>query len=536
MSTIRVRQILSNLNVNQKAALKKLLPAKVSMPSVETQKYPSALLNVLPDDAVGKYAHLGILTEQLLRLPSAEINMDALIEHMFGYLSNFTEDIETKVKASATTQPFLDCLVVTRQALEKVLRSGAEEGSLKYEEEVVYESVAGHPDMWNNTQVFEVKLTGMLKDNWTSFLFQVFAYGALMPSVKDVYLVLPLQKMVWHYSLASWTKRTEFRQFLTSWSTTAQTDRVTAHLNASILCAAHSIGCHIEKVPKAKSKTPLTDTIRGVCHSPAPYQMFLNGGRGGEIKIEDKDIASALALVEQSGARIFVHSEYMINLSNKEVTDENEEENKEEKEDEEENKTPWHERRLNKNLTVTKAFGGKGVVVHVGKYTKILDKYKSIAKQNGEKINEKDKNDKYVKLSIQEGLQNMRDMITHCLEHATQECPLLLETPAGQGTELLTDMKEFLDFVESFGTPKLRACIDTCHVFAAGHDPKTYIETALSRPGLVKLVHYNDSLGTCGSCVDRHAPIFSGEGLIGFPKMSEIAALCTAHTIPMIIE
>lgn len=490
MSTIRVRQILSNLNVNQKTALKKLLP-KAPMPSVETQKYPSALLNVLPDDAVGKYAHLGILTEQLLRLPSAEINMDSLVEHMFGYLSEYTDAMETKVKTSATTQPYLDCVLATRQALEKVLRSGAEEGSLKYEEEVVYESVAGHPDMWNKTQVFEVKTTGMLKDNWTSFLFQVFAYGALIPTVKDVYLVLPLQKMVWHYSLAGWTKRTEFRQFLTSWSTTAQTDRVTAHLNATVLCSMHSIGCHIEKVKKAKSKTPLTDTIRGVAHSSAPFQMFLNGGRGGEIKIEDSDIASALALVEQSGARIFVHSEYLINLANKD------------------NEDKWHEKMLNKNLQVTKAFGGKGVVVHVGKSCK-LDKA--------------------------EAVEVMRGAITRCLEHATPECPLLLETPAGQGTELLTDMNEFLDFVQSFNTPKLRACIDTCHVFAAGHDPKTYIEEALKRPGLVKLVHYNDSLGTCGSCVDRHAPIHSGEGRIGFPKMSEIATLCTANSIPMIIE
>lgn len=490
-SQLRVRQILSNLNVVQKTALKKLLPPKLSVPSVETQKYPSALLNILPDDEVGKYAHLGILTEQLLRLPSAEINLDALLEHLFGYLSVYTDQMEAKVKSSATTQPFLDCLVTTRQALEKVLRSSQEEGVLKYEEEVVYESVAGHPDMWNKTQVFEVKLTGMLKDNWTSFLFQTFAYGALMPTVKDVYLVLPLQKTVWHYNLANWSKRTEFRDFLTSWSSKAQTDRVASGIQASLLCAMHSIGHHIEKVSKTKSKTPITDTIRGVALSPAPYQMFLNGGQNGTMNIDDKDVASALALVEQTGVRIFVHSQYLINLSN---TD---------------NQEKWHEKLLMKNLDICKAFGGKGVVVHVGKSKK------------SDKV---------------EAIETMRSAITRCLDSATEDCPLLLETPAGQGTELLTDMKEFLDFVESFNTPKLRVCIDTCHVFAAGHDPKVYIETALARPGLLKLVHYNDSLGKCGSCVDRHAPIHSGDGLIGFPKMSEIATLCSAHHIPMIIE
>jgi deoxyribonuclease-4 len=484
-STIRVRQILSNLNVIQKTALKKLLPPKLSVPDCVTNKYPSALLGLLPEDEVGKYAHLGIITEDLLRLPSAELSLETLLEVLRGYLSDFSDSEEAKLRKSVTTQPYLDCVKATRVSLEAVLRSTEAEGPLKFEEEVVFGSVAGHPDMWNKTQVFEVKTTGMLKENWTSFLFQVFAYGALMPSVKDVYLVLPLQKLVWHYSMASWTKRSEFREFLTSWSTTAQTDRVAAHLQASLLCAEHSIGCHI-----GKQKT-LTETIRPVAHSPAPYQIFLSGPQNSNIKTDDKDLASARALIDASGARIFVHSQYLINLSNKESTD------------------AWHEKLLIKNLQVCRAFGGKGVVVHVGKS---------------------------VKLPKEEALEQMRGAIQRCLEHAHPDCPLLLETPAGQGTELLTDMKEFLDFVESFATDKLRVCLDTCHVFASGHDPKKYLEEALSRPGLLKLVHYNDSLGACGSCVDRHAHICSGEGLIGFPKMSEIAEICSAHEIPMVIE
>jgi deoxyribonuclease-4 len=485
MATLRVRQILSNLNVNQKTALKKLLPSKLSVPDCVTNKYPSALLGILPDDEVGKYAHLGILTEQLLRLPSETITVDTLLEVLRGYLSDFSDAMETKLTKSVTTQPYLDCVKTTRVELEKVLRSTAEEGPLKFEEEIVFGSVAGHPDMWNQTQVFEVKTTGMLKENWTQFLFQAFAYGALMPSVKDIYLVLPLQKLVWHYSMASWTKRTEFRSFMTSWSDTAQTDRVTAGVQASLLCAAHCIGCHI-----GKQKT-LTDTIRAVAHSPAPYQIFLSGPQNSNIKADDKDLASARALVEQTGARIFVHSQYLINLSNKDAED------------------GWHEKLLIKNLQVCRAFGGQGVVVHVGKS---------------------------VKLPKAEALEQMRAAIGRCLEHAHADCPLLLETPAGQGTELLTDMKEFLDFVDSFGSPKLRVCLDTCHVFASGHDPKAYLETALARPGLLKLVHYNDSLGACGSCVDRHAHIATGEGLIGFPKMSEIAAICSTHNIPMVIE
>jgi deoxyribonuclease-4 len=485
MSTLRVRQILHNLNVNQKTALKKLLPPKLPVPDCTTHKYPSALLSSFPEDEIGRYAHLGIFTEELLRLPSAEITLETLLEAMRGSITDCSDEMEAKVRKSVTTQPYLDCVKATRVALEAVLRSGAEEGPLKFEEEIQFGSVAGHPDMWNNTQVFEVKTTGMLKDNWTSFLFQVFSYGALMPSVKDVYLVLPLQKLVWHYKLDSWKTRTEFREFLTSWSTTAQTDKVASGIQASLLCAEHAIGCHI-----GKQKT-LLETVRAVSHSPAPFQIFLSGPQNSNIKSDDKDLAATRTLIESTGARIFVHSQYLINLSNKDTPD------------------AWHEKLLAKNLQICRAFGGQGVVVHVGKS---------------------------VKLPKAEALEQMRGAIQRCLEHAHEDCPLLLETPAGQGTELLTDMKEFLDFVESFGSPKLRMCLDTCHVFAAGHDPKIYLETALARPGLLKLVHYNDSLGACGSCVDRHAHIGSGEGLIGFPKMSEIAEICSAYEIPMVIE
>lgn len=485
MSTLRVRHLLSNLNVNQKTELKKLLPSKLPVPAVATHKYPSALLSVLPDDEVGKYAYLGILTEQLLGLPSSEIHLKSLLEILRVTVPACTETMEAKITKSVTTQPFLDCVVETRKELEKVLRTGEAEGTLKVEEEISWGSVAGHPDLWNKTQIFEIKTTGMLKENWISFLFQVFAYGSLMPEAKDLYLVLPLQKLVWHFNLASWSKRKEYREFLCAVSTTAQTDGVASQEKAARLCSEHCIGCHIGKL-----KT-LLGTVQSVGVSPAPYQIFLSGPQNSTFKVDDADVAATRQHIEASGQRFFVHSQYLINLSNKETPD------------------AWHIKLLKKNLEITNAFGGKGVVVHVGKS---------------------------VKMDKTEALEQMRYAIGQCLEAASEECPLLLETPAGQGTELLTDRKEFLDFVESFQTPKLRMCLDTCHVFAAGWNPKEYLEEALKRPGLLKLVHYNDSLGACGSCVDRHAHISTGQGQIGFQTMEKIAQICTAHKIPMVIE
>lgn len=477
---MRVRQILSGLDSVKKNELKKLLPPHLSVPEVETHKYPSALLSSLPNDDTGPYAYLGIIAENMLRLPSAEITLESLISVTKSVVPDWSPLAEAKVRKSVTTQPFLDCLVYTRGKLESVLRST---GTLRYEEVVTSGSVEGHPDMWNDTQVFEIKLTGMLKQNWVSFLFQVFAYAALMPSVTDVYLVLPLQKMVWRCEVRTWVNRTKFRDFLVDWSTNAQTVGVDQGVKAQLLCMTHGIGSH---VPKEKT---ILSTVASVADAGVPVQIFLSGPQNSNIKADDADLAAALSLVEKTGARIFVHSQYLINLSNKE------------------NKDDWHTKLLSKNLQVTRAFGGKGVVVHVGKS---------------------------VKLPKEEALDQMRLAIQTTLEDATPECPLLLETPAGQGTELLTDMKEFLDFVESFKTPKIRVCVDTCHVFAAGHDPLEYLKEALKRPGLLKLVHYNDSLGTCGSCVDRHALV--GTGHIGFPKMSDIATVCSANKIPMVIE
>jgi deoxyribonuclease-4 len=128
----------------------------------------------------------------------------------------------------------------------------------------------------------------------------------------------------------------------------------------------------------------------------------------------------------------------------------------------------------------------------------------------------------------------MQETLKNALAHATPDCPLLLETPAGQGTELLRGAEEFMDFVESFGDQRLRACLDTCHVFACGHKPLEYLGKMRERAGLLKLVHYNDSAAPCGSCVDRHA--YMGTGHIGMEGMKAIAELCTAGQVPMVIE
>jgi deoxyribonuclease-4 len=121
------------------------------------------------------------------------------------------------------------------------------------------------------------------------------------------------------------------------------------------------------------------------------------------------------------------------------------------------------------------------------------------------------------------------------MEHATPSCPILLETPAGQGTEVLINRAAFIAFINDIPDPRLQICIDTCHVFAAGEDPLDYVtEVVAHQKERLGLIHFNDSATLCGSCVDRHA--FMGEGHVGLATLSKIAGIATAASIHMVIE
>ena len=149
--------------------------------------------------------------------------------------------------------------------------------------------------------------------------------------------------------------------------------------------------------------------------------------------------------------------------------------------------------------------GARGVVVHVGKSTT---------------------------QPLPEAMANMRANLLTALEHASPSCPILLETPAGQGTEVLRTSAEFAAFVADINDPRLRICVDTCHVFACGEDPEAYL--AAMPPAYTKLIHFNDSATPCGSCLDRHA--FIGQGHIGIEKMTAVAIAGTSSATPMVIE
>lgn len=343
-------------------------------------------------------------------------------------------------------------------------------GKVVYDTVLEYKSVQGHPDGQTETQLFKVK---MKEKEWKNFLLEAYSYGSLELRATELFLVLPLHGKVINLKLDEWPlkNRMKWRDLLASEKEEKNNDIKFG----MIIQKRFNIGMHVQKKPS------LVSTLEGL-NDIQPFQIFLGNPSSAKLSISDTELTKAAAVMGKK--RVYVHTPYIINLCKDGLRDE----------------------ALVRNIEYSKKAGCKGVVVHVGKSTT---------------------------KPLSEAMENMRKTIADAMTFATPDCPLLLETPAGQGTETLTDRDEFLGFVMSFGDPRLALCVDTCHVFTNGHDPLEYLQRA-HETGLLRLVHFNDSATTCGACVDRHAYI--GTGYLGPEKMAKLASFCSVIAVDMVIE
>lgn len=155
---------------------------------------------------------------------------------------------------------------------------------------------------------------------------------------------------------------------------------------------------------------------------------------------------------------------------------------------------PWIQLLLHE-LYISHLLGSVGVVIHVGKHTT---------------------------QSREQGIENMRTALEYIIEVLHQKqlnAKIVLETPAGQGTELLTDLGDFLIFYSQFSKEQrkyLGICVDTAHVWAAGYElSDVYKAIAVANAtNDVVAIHLNNSKVAKGSRVDRHATLFDITGTI----------------------
>ena len=142
-------------------------------------------------------------------------------------------------------------------------------------------------------------------------------------------------------------------------------------------------------------------------------------------------------------------------------------------------------------------------------------------------------------------LKQVRERMLPLLDDLTHDDDpfLLLESTAGQGSSLCSRTWDFTPYFEALEAhPKLGVCLDTCHVFAAGHDltgPGGMHRTLdllveAVGGGRLKLIHANDSMEVKGSHRDRHANI--GAGHIGEDPFRALMTHPATEGVPLVIE
>lgn len=226
----------------------------------------------------------------------------------------------------------------------------------------------------------------------------------------------------------------------------------------------------------------------------SPCQVFVSNARSGKMDANIMtDAKEAAIIIKDNRISCYIHAPYTINLCNPAEDDD------------------YQMTCLTKNLKVGIAMGAKGVVVHTG------------ARKKSE---------------LKAALDMMETNVRKAIEHATPSCPLMLETPVGEGTEVVTTKEELNDFFNRFifdEKCKLRLCLDTCHVFASGIDPLEYLEWWIDHSDIpIGLIHFNDSATEFGSHKDRHAP--AGDGYIGKEKMMKVYCIAQQYGIDMVTE
>jgi len=131
---------------------------------------------------------------------------------------------------------------------------------------------------------------------------------------------------------------------------------------------------------------------------------------------------------------------------------------------------------------------------------------------------------------VEAGIARYAANLDRAIEQSgTQKGLVLLETTAGQGTNLGSTFEELAAIINASVHPdRLGVCYDTCHTFAAGYDirtPEAYAATfdafdrIIGLPRL-KFFHLNDTKNEFGSHKDRHEHIGQGEiGEQGFRNL-----------------
>lgn len=142
---------------------------------------------------------------------------------------------------------------------------------------------------------------------------------------------------------------------------------------------------------------------------------------------------------------------------------------------------------------------------------------------------------------VEAGIRLTAALLSEMLAAVPNSATLLIETMAGQGSEIGSTFEQVAALIDAAGGgARLGVCLDTCHVFAAGYDLSGDLDGVLAAfdrtIGLARLraVHLNDSLHPLGSHRDRHARI--GEGQLGLAALQRVTRHPALAHLPFLLE
>lgn len=142
---------------------------------------------------------------------------------------------------------------------------------------------------------------------------------------------------------------------------------------------------------------------------------------------------------------------------------------------------------------------------------------------------------------VETGIRLTAALLSEMLSAVPNGATLLIETMAGQGSEIGGTFEQVAALIDAAGgDARLGVCLDTCHVFAAGYDLSGDLDGVLAAfdrtVGLARLraIHLNDSLHPLGSHRDRHARI--GEGQLGLAALQRVTRHPALAHLPFLLE
>jgi apurinic endonuclease APN1 len=243
-------------------------------------------------------------------------------------------------------------------------------------------------------------------------------------------------------------------------------------------------------------------------------QIFLGSSHMASMKskskLSDEDAKEIKKYIKDNDLYLVVHACYLLNFCKFPADD---------------SKIQYAINNLIYDVNMAKQLGASGVVVHIG-YQMALER--------------------------DEAYDNMVDGIKKVIDKTPNGAMIILETPAGQGSQIATTVKDFAEMFNKFPAKykkRLGICVDTCHIFSAGaqiHSVKGVqqyfkdFDKLIGKKHLV-LFHINDSKQPLNSRKDQHQGI--GHGYIYNKEMGgDIKALevltqyAKKNKIPMVLE